>query len=115
MSDITLELKHSYVLQNEAEIKVFVDTNPFLYDCLQRVHNALQNYFPDETFALEITCDPEENTQTLLLSIQTLRNADETMLLWERFVDEWWLDHLDVGQGKITLGLSFQEVINLPV
>jgi hypothetical protein len=102
------ELKQLYNLRNEAQIVAFLDITPLLYIFLREIQPVIQNYFPDENLALEMTFDPEEEDAILFVVVETKMPVDKALTILNRFDEEWWLAQPSEIRSNIVVDVNFR-------
>lgn len=92
----------------EPSVAEFLAQRPALEAYLVETYSQLRNYFPEETFALDMVYDPNDPTdEAVFVYIETTQPMDDAMDVLEAFRQAWWLDHLRPFAGQIGIDLDF--------
>ncbi len=108
------EIARFYIIRdtdNSSSPKVapFIDRNPALIDVLLDARDTLRRIFPDSSYALGVTRDPDINDEQLVLSIGVKRDSAKPHDGVKRLLllqDEWGLDADRRAEGKLAIVLE---------
>lgn len=102
-------LEDHFSLREGAELRQFIEANPFLLDLLLESQSNISNYFPKSELALQVITNPEGvDDRQLVLFIITNLSPEDALAKLQQFDDAWWVDALDRAQGKLCITLEFQ-------
>ncbi len=97
-----------FIITNLEVVKPFLKKNGFLLDLLLAARTKIAEYFSGVTpLVLYLAQYPDEGDEELYLLIQTKLSANESLLILDRFEEEWWLDILPKAQCKMTIKLEY--------
>jgi len=88
-----LEWTAGYIIKTD-KVKDFVEKRTYLKDIIIRARNEIHKYFPEETLAIDVFSDPEEehSRDELVIHIITERDPGVALKALDRFDENWWLD-----------------------
>lgn len=113
MQTITTELASSleglYSLNGKAAVIQFIDEHSFLIPLLMEAREKIAVYFQNSEVSLEVTSDPEaESDYQLLASVSTSLTAEDAYRRLKEFDRGWWLDELGRSQGLLCVSIDLQ-------
>jgi len=103
------ELELLFELWNRDEVLNFISEHQNLTSNLINSHNQVKKYFPEADQILQVFIDPDENIKThLTLYIRTKQNVTIALDIFDKLLDDWWLDaQAEIG-GELSLNLEFR-------
>ena len=114
----TLALSHSslerwaqnYEFQEPKEIEQFLLHHQELIPLLAEAPKPIAEVFGYVPLRLKLEHDLEEATQTLFIVISTSLSSEEALKREERLMEEWFLDRMDVAQGRLNFTEEFDGI-----
>lgn len=111
VDDALVAMMQRYTVRDQVEVKRILQRYPFLSPVLAEALERIPRYFPGSPLSLWILSDPErdtgDDTDEIVLSIETSLEAPEAMARRERLADEWWLDELPATKGRLSIDVEF--------
>jgi hypothetical protein len=108
LEDRLSRLRCLYEIHNPL-VSGFLSENHFLMELLEQAQGKIAQVFGEATpVELRVVCDPEADEDAELFAlIKTERQPQEAMELYDTFLDQWWLDALPRGHGKLMIHLEY--------
>ncbi len=101
-------LARLYRLEDEQQVRAFVDRFPFLAVLLLEAHEAISVLFPDSPASLSIHRYHDEiEEEELVVWIHTSLSVDAAMDRLDALAESWWLDNMGRAEGKLGFDLRF--------
>jgi hypothetical protein len=98
-----------YLFRNPAEVIGFLQSNRFLAPILIEASLEIGKHFNDPRIVLEVDRDEEErSSQQLVAYITTNFNPAEALRRLKQFDEDWWLDVMDLTQGRLCISLEYE-------
>ena len=91
----------------DPEIEHFLDENPDLRPLLAETVSKTAAYFPKSTPRLELVHDPEEDVESLVMYVSTQEDVAVGERIYDRFVDEWWLDRKRQAGSRFAVMMEY--------
>lgn len=102
-------LRKRYAFKDEAAVRDFLETYPFLIQVLFRADREIRKIFgAAPRLVLRVVPDPEgEGEGELFLFIQTERHPQAARALLGELRQAWWLDAMLDAKGEMSISLEY--------
>ena len=111
VDDALVSTMQRYTVRDQSGVRHILRRYPFLPAVLAEALERIPRYFPGSPLSLWVMSDPErdtgDDTDELILSIETSLDAPEAMERRARLADEWWLDALPTTKGRLSIDVEF--------
>ena len=97
-----------YQFENRSQVIKFLLKNRFLVRLLSEAYSKIRLYFSRERLSIERSTDPEDGDVKLILWIYTGLEPIEASKLLDVLDQDWWLDAMDVAQGRLVINIKFE-------
>ncbi|MDZ4720269.1 MAG: hypothetical protein SH847_17585 [Roseiflexaceae bacterium] len=81
-----------YDVIDPTDVRAFLASHAHLVPVLEQAPEQIARLFPDAPLLLECHIDPDDNTETLLIRIQTPLDAIAANQQMDHLLEAWYLD-----------------------
>jgi hypothetical protein len=96
-------LTHIYKLDNPDEICSFLLGNRFLNDILLEAPKHIYEFFGQVELHLDVFFDPDDNTEELVVLINSPYPVDESIRREKQLYKDWFFSKLQSAHGKLSI------------
>jgi hypothetical protein len=98
-----------YKFRDRLEVEQFLQEHGFLLPLLVDAYPVIEKHFgPHPDVVLEVVTDPEGPDESDLVAfIRTSLSPDQVLDKLNRLDEEWFLDVMDMTQGKLCIHVEF--------
>lgn len=89
------------------EALAFIENNKYLIPILVSANQKLLEYFPHDKLNLDLVNDPEENSDSLFLSVESSLKPELALERLQNFDQDWWLDEVSKTNDKLCIDVVF--------
>lgn len=111
VDDALVSTMQRYTVRDQIEVQHVLRRYRFLTPVLAEALERIPRYFPCSPLSLWVMSDPErdtsDDTDELVLSIETSLEVAEAMERRERLAEDWWLDALPATKGRLSIDVEF--------
>ena len=102
------KIKALYSLRNQERVRLFLYSNPFLFELLGHIRTNISEHLSGAEVYLEVVKDPEIPDEVqIIVSVVADQPFDDLCASFDRFEETWWLDNLYRAQEKVCVLLEF--------
>ena len=106
-ADIESAICSGVNIELDEESRMFLEVNPDLRSLVERAREKVAEYFPNATPRLEVVYDPEDDSETLVMFVQTEEHWETGDEVYERFLEGWWLDQIPRVGTRFTVTMDY--------
>lgn len=102
------KIKALYSLRNQERVRLFLFSNPFLFELLGEIRTNISEHLSGAEVYLEVVEDPEIPDEVqIIVSVVADKPFDDLCASFDRFEETWWLDNLYRAKEKVCILLEF--------
>jgi hypothetical protein len=102
------QIEDLYSFRNLEEAQSYLAQYPFIVHVLADAYSKIGSYFPQSPLSLEVMGGVEQGEEAqMVMFIGTSTTPDEALQTLNKFDDEWWLDVMDLVDGRLTITVEF--------
>jgi hypothetical protein len=96
-----------YEVRKPEEVRLFLDTYPFLLPLIEEAHGRVLERFPASRLFLQVLHDPEEPANSQLIAfVATDCDPAVAFKKLQELDASWWLTAMDRAQGKFQINVE---------